>query len=217
MIDDLAPLIGRRFSFGVVPNWHAAWPLAGHRDYCWLVSDSSEELLLHGFFHQRLRGSGPTTWLTDGSDEMNGLTPEETARTIARGQRVFTEVFGEPARGFVAPAWQQGHIGNLDLGTVGLQHVLGYFALESAVGNVPLATWSWHCGRWGWLGHVGHEIGQLLHAVNRGVPTLAIHPEDLANGFWPKILRLIEQLLDQGYEPSTCARLLNASDVEVTL
>ncbi|HSJ74804.1 MAG TPA: hypothetical protein VK899_01245, partial [Gemmatimonadales bacterium] len=23
---------------------------------------------------------------------------------------VFTEVFGEPARGFLAPAWQQGHV-----------------------------------------------------------------------------------------------------------
>ena len=27
MIRDLAPLLGRRLSFGVVPNWHGEWPL----------------------------------------------------------------------------------------------------------------------------------------------------------------------------------------------
>jgi len=30
MIRDLAPLVGRRLSFGVVPNWRGAWPLAGY-------------------------------------------------------------------------------------------------------------------------------------------------------------------------------------------
>ena len=30
LIRDLAPLIGRRLSFGVVPNWHGDWPLGAH-------------------------------------------------------------------------------------------------------------------------------------------------------------------------------------------
>ena len=110
MIRDLAPLLGRRLSFGVVPDWHGEWPLAAHPDYCRLVREGSEELLLHGYFHQRQRGWGPTTLLAERSDEMNGLDPEETRRTLERGQRVFTEVFGEPARGFLAPAWQLGHV-----------------------------------------------------------------------------------------------------------
>ena len=110
MIRDLAPLLGRRLSFGVVPNWHGEWPLAAHPDYCRLVQEGAEELLLHGYFHQRQRGWGPITLLTERCDEMNGLDPEETRRTIERGQRVFTEVFGAPARGFLAPAWQPGHV-----------------------------------------------------------------------------------------------------------
>ena len=56
MIRDLAPLLGRRLSFGVVPNWHGEWPLLAHPDYCRLVQESSEELLLHGYFHRRQRG-----------------------------------------------------------------------------------------------------------------------------------------------------------------
>ena len=99
---------------------------------------------------------------------------------------------------------------------LGLEHVLGFFSLESRAGRkVPLATWTWDCGRWGWLGHIGHGIGWLLQSLDRGVPTLAIHPRDLERGFWPKILRLTEELLESGYEPSTPAGLLEASDVEV--
>jgi hypothetical protein len=215
MVRDLAPLVGRRFSFGVVPDWYGEWPLAAHPDYCRLVQEASEELLLHGYFHRRQRGWGITTLLTDGSDEMNGLDAEETRRTLERGQRVFTAVFGEPARGFLAPAWQRGHVRPGNGSTPGLDHVLGFFSLESCAGRrVPLSTWTWDCGRWGWLGHIGHGAGWLLQSLDRGVPVLAIHPGDLARGFWPKILRLTRQLLAAGYEPSTVAGLLEADDVE---
>jgi hypothetical protein len=211
MVRDLAPLVGRRLSFGVVPDWYGKWPLAAYPDYCRLIQETSEELLLHGYFHRRQRGWGPATWLTQGSDEMNGLDPEETRRTLERGQRVFTEVFGKPARGFLAPGWQLGHVRRGKGMAPGLEHVLGFFSLESAAGRgVPLATWTWDCGRWGWLGHLGHGIGWLLQSLEGRVPTLAIHPRDLERGFWPKILRLTQELLQKGYEPSTLAGLLEA-------
>jgi hypothetical protein len=249
MLQDLAPLLGRRLSFGVVPNWHGEWPLAAHPEYCRLIQDASEEILLHGYFHHRQRGRGPITLLTDSCDEMNGLDVEETRRTLERGQHVFTKVFGEPARGFLAPAWQRGHVRLAhasDLGRgrpkgrhydsrqddsrqhdsrqynsrsaglqAGLDYVLGFCSVQSSDGTqVPLATWSWDCGRWGWLGHLGHGIGWLSQSLGRGVPTLAIHPRDLERGFWPKILRLTEDLLENGYEPTTPARLLKPNDVE---
>lgn len=212
MIRDLAPLVGRRISLGVVPDWHRQWPLAAHPEYCRLVQEASEELLLHGYFHQRQRGWGPTTVLAERCDEMNGLDRDDTQRTLERGQRVFTEVFGEPARGFIAPGWQLGHLRRGDGNTAGLEHALGFFAVASRAGrSVPLATWTWDCGRWGWLGHVGHGIGWLRQSLDRGVPTLAIHPRDLERGFWPRILRLTQALLERGYEPSTSAGLLQAS------
>ena len=218
MIRDLAPMLGRRLSFGVVPNWYGEWPLARHRGYCRMVQDGAEELLLHGYFHQRERGWGPTALLTGSSDEMNSLDAEETWRTVERGQRVFTEVFGAPARGFLAPAWQRGHVRTGNENELGLDHVVGFFSLESNAGRkIPLATWSWDCGRWGWLGHIGHGIGWLRQSLDRGVPTLAIHPRDLERGFWPSILRLTQELLEMGYQPSTVASLLEGSDAEVGL
>ena len=221
IIRDLAPILGRRLSFGVVPNWCGEWPLTTYPEYCRLIQDGSEELLLHGYFHQRQQGFGPITLLTESRDEMNGLDREETRRTLERGQRVFTEAFGEPARTFLAPAWQPGHVRAAEGNTVGLQHLLGFFSLESRAGKkISLATWSWDCGRWGWLGHVGHGIGWLRQSrrwhsplglsLDRRVPVLAIHPRDLERGFWPKVLRITEDLLENGYEPSTPARLLEA-------
>ena len=213
ILRDLAPILGRRMAFGVVPDWYGEWPLAAHPDYCQLVRDSSEELLLHGYFHQRFRGRGPATFIAEGADEMNGLDAEDTRRTLERGQRVFIDVFGAPARGFLAPAWQRGHVRPGDASNLGLDYVLGFFALDSRAGrSVPLATWMWDCGRWGWLGHVGHGIGRLSQSFDRGVPSLAIHPRDLSRGFWPKILHLTRTLLDNGYEPSTVAGLLEARE-----
>src|SRR5687767_3236743 len=212
MIRDLAPLVGRRLSFGVVPNWDGEWPLEAHPDYCRFVQESSDELLLHGYFHRRERGWGPTTALAGGCDEMNGLDNEETRRTLERGQHVFADVFGDPARGFLAPGWQTGHVRGEAGAVLGLNHLLGFFSVESWTGRrVPLATWTWDCSRWGWTGHLGHGIGALRHSLDRGVPTLAIHPRDLARGFWPRILRLTRGLLDRGYEPTTAADLLATS------
>jgi hypothetical protein len=215
MIRDLAPMLGRRFSFGVVPDWRGEWPLTAHPEYCRLLRESAGELLLHGYFHQRRQGWGPVTALTGRGDEMNGLGRDETARILERGQRVFTEVFGSPARGFLPPAWQRGHVRPGDAHPHGLDHVLGFFSLDSSAGRkVPLATWSWDCGRWGWLGHVGHGIGWLSQSLDRGVPVLAMHPKDIQRGFWPRILRLTRQFLDTGYEPGTLTEVLEADVLE---
>jgi hypothetical protein len=211
MVRDLAPLVGRRLSFGVVPNWHGQWPLAMHSDYCRLLQENANELLLHGYFHQRGHGCGPVSMLTGGSDEMNGLDADATRQTIERGQRDFVKAFGAPARGFLAPGWQAGQV-SLRTGTAPeLDHVLGFFSLESRRGQrVPLATWAWDCGRWGWLGHVGHAAGRLAQALSHSVPVLAIHPRDIDRGFWPKALQLTEELLERGYEPSSLEALLDA-------
>jgi hypothetical protein len=218
MIRDLAPLLGRRLSFGVVPDWGGQWALAAHPDYCRLVQEAAEELLLHGYFHQRQRGRGPVSLLAEGCDEMNGLDLEETRRTLERGQQVFTETFGQPARGFLAPAWQPGRLRRVHWNALGLEHVLGFFSLESWDGRrVPLATSTWDCGRWGGLGHLGHAIGWVLQSLSRGVPVLAIHPRDLGRGFWPKILRLTRELLAAGYQPATSADLLEASHAAIAV
>jgi hypothetical protein len=216
IIRELTPLVGRRFSFAVVPDWHGEWPLAAHPEYCQLIRESAEELLLHGWRHQRRRGWGPVALFAGPCDEMNGLDGEQTEHVLARAQQLFTDAFSAPARGFLAPAWQRGRVTPERAGRLGLDHIAGFFALQSRTGRtIPLATWTWDCGRWGWSGHAGHALGSARHLLAGGVPTLAIHPVDLARGFWPRILRMIRDLLDTGHEPGTLAALLEANDVAI--
>jgi hypothetical protein len=149
---------------------------------------------------------------------MNGLDRTETRDLVERGQSVFSAAFGEPARGFLAPAWQSGHVRVNGGSGGGVEFVVGFFSIRPYAGRrIPLSTWTWDCGRWGWLGSVGHGVGWLLQAFDRGIPTLAIHPRDLERGFWPRILLLIRQLLDAGFEPSTPGRLLDGGRAEARL
>jgi peptidoglycan/xylan/chitin deacetylase (PgdA/CDA1 family) len=209
LLGDLAPLLQRRLSVGAVPDWHGQWPLSAHRGFCRMVSESSDEVLLHGYRHHRQHGRGAIGLLAEQSDEMNGLDAAATLQLIERGQRALTGTFGTPARGFLAPAWQQGQFRLDTARALGLDHVLGFFTLESTTrGSVPLATSTWDCGRWGWLGHLGHAIGSVLQTFEERVPVLAIHPRDLTRGFWPKIMRRTRQLIDRGYEPVTASALL---------
>lgn len=209
MIRDLAPIAGRRLTLGIVPDWHGLWPLGRHVEYCSFVSESADELLLHGCHHQRRVGAGPVTYLTGGSDEMNGLDGDATRHTVERAQSIFADAFGQHARGFIAPAWQRGRV-RPGSGSA-LEFVMGFLSIETAGrGRVPLATHTWDCGRWRRLGHVGHGIGRLLRSRYGRVPVLALHPRDLGSGFWPTILGLTVQLMEAGYEPATVSELLEA-------
>ena len=97
--------------------------------------------------------------------------PKKLDAPLERGQRVFTEVFGEPARGFVAPAWQRGHVRCEQRECPGAGSRPRLFLPRVTRGpNIPLATWTWDCGRWGWLGHVGHGIGWLSQSLRSRSP-----------------------------------------------
>ena len=210
MLRDLGPLVGSCIAAGVVPDWHGAWPLAAHRDYCRVVGDATGEILLHGYSHRRRNGFGPVTLLAGACDEMNGLDAQETLHLLERGQRALEQAFGSRARGFLAPGWQRGHVRPRSGRGSGLDYSLGFFSLATPTGRgIPLATWSWDCGRARWLGHVGHGVGRFLNALDGRVPALAIHPADLHRGFWPRILRLVDELLATGHQPTIPSRLLD--------
>ena len=208
IIRGLTPLIANSFSIAVVPDWDDSWPLAGSPDYCRMLAASAEQLLLHGYRHRRMHGSGIVSLLAERRDEMSGLDEEATRRTLDTACSAFDAAFGHRPTGFVPPAWQRGRVRPGP--ACGFDHVLGFFSLDAGHRSVPLATWSWDCGRWGWLGHIGHCVGSLSRKVRKGVPSIALHPRDVERGFMPDFLRVIHALLDAGHVPSTPARVLAA-------
>ncbi|HEX6693471.1 MAG TPA: DUF2334 domain-containing protein [Longimicrobiales bacterium] len=208
IIRALAEMIGSRFSIGVVPDWDGEWPIENSPDYCRMLEESAQQLLLHGYRHRRAHGRGIVSLLAERSDEMNVMDDETSRRTLAAGQQTFIAAFGHSAAGFVPPAWQRGRV--CPGAAYGLDHVLGFFSVDTARRSIPVATWSWDCGRWGWLGHIGHAAGGLSHTMRGGVPSIAVHPRDVDRGYMPAILRVIRQLLDTGHVPSTPARVIAA-------
>ena len=110
ILRDLAPILGRRMAFGVVPDWYGEWPLLAHPGYCRLVRESCEELLLHGYFHQRLRGRGPAT-LIDHPERRGrlGREPVVPVEVVEVGADVRIVVPVDDAHGHAAAAVAQEH------------------------------------------------------------------------------------------------------------
>lgn len=214
MLRDLAPLIDRRVSAGVVPDWHGKWPLTAHPDFCEFVRAQTSEVLVHGHRHTRTHGVGLVSLLAERSDEMNGVRAQDASQFLIQAKQKLTRTFGGAIRGFLPPAWQRGHANDEAFRDAGLEYVLGYFRLESfSQQHIPLSTFSWDCGWWSALGLVGHTFGELQHAIGRGTPSLAIHPRDINRGYWPLVLRTVERLLKAGYTPTTPGRLIGTTEL----
>ncbi len=92
-----------------------------------------------------------------------------------------------------------------------------YHALEScgdSQSRQQLATSSYD---WGWLrpaAWAGHELGFFRRWWNPdAVPCVVIHPADIRRGWLPRILRLMQQLLDEGRLPVVPRSLMPVSNV----
>ena len=206
MIRDLAPFLGRRLSFGVVPNWHGEWPLAAHPDYCRLVRESSEELLLHGYCHQRQRGWGPTTLLTEARrrDERPGSRRNSThprARTACLHRGLRGAGAGLPRTGLAAGARAPGERKYSGAGArprLFLPRVTG--RPKGSAGDLDLGLWPLGLAR----------ARRSWDRVAASVPgSWSPDPGDSSQrsgaGFLADDPRLTQELLETGYEPSTPA------------
>jgi hypothetical protein len=85
----------------------------------------------------------------------------------------------------------------------GLDYATGMTAVERhGAPNIPLATWSWDSGRYAPLGHIGHALGQVMHAARpRAVPCVVFHPADVGRRFVARGARLVASLVARGRKP----------------
>jgi predicted deacetylase len=203
LLDALRPLVGRALAGAVVPRWGGMPLPAGAAVWDRLAQDAFGELLLHGLTHTRLGGCSPVALLTGGANELSGLTPAQAVDRLRQGQADMAARFGATARGFVAPAWQPGPVTPRLLPFCGLVYSVGLRSLRvPGLPILPLAVWSWDCGRVAALGLLGEALGRARQAA-RGdaVPCVVLHPADVQRGFLPRALRTIERLLGAGRRP----------------
>jgi predicted deacetylase len=107
----------RACSLLVVPDYHGRGSSMQNRSFVeWLrqLEDAGNEVVLHGYFHQRPRRAGEsllnqflTRMYTQGEGEFLDLDYEEAKRRITAAREQF-KAAGLKPHGFVAPAWLLG-------------------------------------------------------------------------------------------------------------
>ena len=212
IVETLLPIVGQQLSVAVVPCWQGC--SSGNRDegYRELLG-LARERLLHGWTHQSRDSLRPISVLTGRADEFRGLDAATILQRIEAAQTEFTELTGEVAQGLLPPAWQL-PIRSTELES--LRFVMRFRGLECCHDPnrvLPLVTWSWDWGRWGWLSRGGELVGSLLSWRDpTAIPCIAIHPADVRRGCLPHAVRVIHQLIDSGHAPTTATELMSDSE-----
>ncbi len=199
LFDSLAHLDGKVISVAVVPGIFQT-----RRDARLIeaIRERQFDIALHGYTHQGHNYMDPVTYLTSGSNEMSGRRLSDALTRIAQGQQRLHELFGEPARVFVPPAWQMGPLHLNALNRFGISHVMGLTHMQFATSKTaPLSTWSWDCGRFKSIGWLGEGFGHLRFWTTRSTPCVVLHPRDVQRGFLNRSLQLIQGLMARGYHP----------------
>ncbi|HUR47677.1 MAG TPA: DUF2334 domain-containing protein [Candidatus Saccharimonadales bacterium] len=169
------------------------------------VKEHFEEIALHGYSHRSSLRWHPISILTGGANEFSGLPKAEALERLGRGQKALTCAMGSPARVFVPPAWCAGAVAVKGAAREGLSTIVTLRLLLTEEGRIPLATYSWDCGRPGLLGYAGEWLGGLL----AGIPCITFHPADVRRGFLERGLSMVDRRLNEGRSPITFENCVN--------
>ncbi|WP_406694356.1 DUF2334 domain-containing protein [Singulisphaera sp. Ch08] len=205
----LAPRVGRMLAGAVVPCWHGR-PIEGPGGgFGRFVAEAFGEVLQHGYTHRQDR-PGVLSLFTGRSDELVGLAREEVRRRLGLGRELLQQVLGVTPAGFVPPAWQVGRATADDLGECGFRYLATFGAIQAANGlTIPLATWSWDWGVVGPLARVGQRFGDVSWRLRQAtLPCVVVHPADVDRGYLPRVLEVIDRLLERGRTPGLLSEFL---------
>lgn len=118
MLSDLARAGVERASLLVIPNRHRRDPAFADAGFCrWLREKAGQghELVLHGYYHQRMAREEPRgyqRWMarhyTAGEGEFYDNSEEEARAGLERGLLEMSTALGRAPEGFIAPAWLLG-------------------------------------------------------------------------------------------------------------
>jgi len=205
-----------RRSLLVVPEFHHGPPAdePGHATWLRECRDQGDEIVLHGYFHDR-KGQGEslrnlfwTRFYTNREAEFLDLPPNEARARIERGHNRLVAAGLAPS-GFIAPAWLMapGLPALLAEMGFGYTNTLGTFLDLARNRTIATQSLCWST-RSAWRRTVSLGWNRLLFRRLRGKSLLrvSLHPDDLAYvAIRKQIERIVKTALDAGYEPITYA------------
>ncbi len=207
-----------RRSLLVVPRFHHG-PGVNAPDFAAVVREwagEGDEVVLHGFFHDRQDREDPlaslfwTRFYTNREAEFLDLSAAEALQRIEAGLALFREAGFPPPEGFIAPAWLMGPEVLPVLREVGLHHTttLREFLSPQRGGSVPSQSLCWST-RAAWRRIVSVLWNRWLFSSSREnrLLRISLHPDDLLHVTIRKqIERIVKTALDRGFEPVTYAQ-----------
>jgi predicted deacetylase len=195
---------GTRFAMLVVPDHWGLAPLSAAPAFKRKLRGWAEagiEMFVHGWFHRdQSQHAGLSAFkarhMTAGEGEFLGLSQAEAARRMADGRALIEDVIGNPAAGFVAPAWLYGDGARAALEQSGFALAEDHWRVwRPATGRIlargPVVTWA---SRSAWRRQSSLAVAALARAglQHQAVVRVAAHPGDTAV---PALMRSIERTL----------------------
>ena len=208
MAKELQPRVGTAISAAVIPF---AFGQGSGADVAAFVRSRCREIALHGYSHSGNCRLHPLTFLSGNSAEFPGLSPVELQARLKGGQRTLREVFGHASSVFVPPAWCSGALTPAIAKSCGLHVLATLTSLSTPTRKLPLAVYSWDCGRFATLGYAGELFGHIRCFWRAAIPCVVLHPRDVSRNFFSRGLAIIDRFLRDGYSPATFTEVSSAT------
>ena len=209
IVAELAPHGVAVCSLLVVPNYHHRGSSTEDRGFVrWLqeLETKGHEIVIHGYFHERPRRNGETVsqklftrFYTKDEGEFYDLDYDEALSRIKKAREEFTAA-GLTPRGFIAPAWLLGALGEQAAADAELEYttrLTGVRDLRSRE-TFPARTLAYSV-RSGWRRATSLAWNNLLaqRLAEAPLARISIHPPDCEHPeIWQQILRLTDRLLE---------------------
>lgn len=184
------------WTFLVIPAFRHRENLSVFPDFCaWLLQEraSGRELALHGLYHDYA--------------EFKRMGYDSAKSALRDGMAAFESVFANPPLGFVAPQWMQSKGSLRAVWEAGFRYTETLNSFRIADGRIfssfPL-NYDWGIGVADRLFSAWN--GRRCRTSTEKYLRFAIHPMDVRNGLWPRILEHLTLLKRDGWQFQSYSR-----------
>ena len=211
MLAELASLGVARTSLLVIPDHHHRGHMLADAGFChWLegLAAQGHELVVHGYYHQRLARAGETWWqrgmtqiYTRGEGEFYDLPNKEASERLAQARTDFQRLDAPAPVGFIAPAWLLGDEAAEAVRAAGFQYTttltgIRDFRTAGDAGFIPARSLVYSCrNRWRRVASLLWNAGVARRLRGQPLLRLSLHPPDYqyAN-IWRQVRRLVSEV-----------------------
>lgn len=201
----------------VVPEYHhqgSSFELSEFREWVSSCQSAGDELVLHGYYHDRvgqkeaLKDLFWTRLYTNQEAEFFALSTEEAKDRWEKGIQGF-ESCGWKTKGFIAPAWLLNPTLMDPLREKRFDYTVLYSGIQdlreaATVPFIPLRTLCWSTRAW-WRRQSSLIWNGILYQIllGKGLDLrMSLHPGDVEYPLvWNQIMMMIRQLIRSGYQP----------------